>query len=183
MTDAKPFMNFPPMQLMPAAAAGPSHALDDLSAQYQRSLWQFAHSLTRCEADAWDLTQQTFLTFATKGHQLRDPSKIKTWMFTTLHRTFLQVCRRQARFPHCELNDANGELPQVSPGQFEWLDSGQALAALEELADPYRAPVSLFYMEDLSYQQIADKLGIPLGTVKSRIARGLEQLRRKFEPL
>ena len=59
-------------------------------------LYQFAFSLTRVEADACDLTQQTFAIWAAKGHQLRDPSKVKTWLFTTLHREFLDSRRRQS---------------------------------------------------------------------------------------
>ncbi len=63
-------------------------------AHYYEPLYQFAFSLTRAEADACDLTQQTFYVWATKGHQLRDPAKVKTWLFTTLHRQFLESRRR-----------------------------------------------------------------------------------------
>ena len=58
------------------------------AADYYRPLYQFAFTLTRDEADACDLTQQTFYIWARKGHQLRDQSKVKTWLFTTLHREF-----------------------------------------------------------------------------------------------
>src|SRR5262249_20576070 len=54
------------------------------------ALYRFALSLTCNENDASDLTQQTFYIWATKGHQLRDVSKVKAWLFTTLHREFLQ---------------------------------------------------------------------------------------------
>src|SRR5881275_1940137 len=62
---------------------------------YYQHLYKFAFSLTRCEADACDLTQQTFYTWQTKGTQLRDSSKLKSWLFTTLHRGFLQNVRRE----------------------------------------------------------------------------------------
>ena len=65
--------------------------------RYYRPLYQFAFSLTRTEADASDLTQQTFYVWATKGHQLRDEAKVKPWLFTTLHREFLKTQRRQIR--------------------------------------------------------------------------------------
>src|SRR2546426_11991204 len=80
-----------------------------------RSLYQFAFSLTRSEAEACDLTQQTFYVWATKGHQLRDVSKVKTWLFTTLHHEFLKTRRRQTRFPHYELEQVDHELPAISP--------------------------------------------------------------------
>src|SRR5512143_3880172 len=69
-------------------------------------LYRFAMSLTHAESDACDLVQQTFLTWGTKGHQLHDPSKVKSWLYTTLHRCFLHGQRRQSRFPHLELTAA-----------------------------------------------------------------------------
>jgi DNA-directed RNA polymerase specialized sigma24 family protein len=59
--------------------------------QHYEPLYRFAFSLTRAEPDAMDLTQQTFCIWAAKGHQLRDSSKVKTWLFTTLRREFLNM--------------------------------------------------------------------------------------------
>lgn len=139
-------------------------------------LYQFAFSLTRNEAEACDLTQQTFYIWAAKGHQLRDFSKVKTWLFTTLHREFLGSRRRQSRFPHVELDNAAADLPVVPPPNVNQLDSEQLLDALGNLDEVYRAAVVLFYMEDYSYNEIAQILNIPLGTVKSRLTRGLQRL-------
>ncbi len=143
---------------------------------YYQSLYQFAFSLTRDEADACDLTQQTFYIWAAKGHQLRDESKVKTWLFTTLHREFLGARRKQVRFPHVELEQAAAELPVVSPASFNQLDTAQLLSALASLDEIYRAPVALFYLQDHSYLEIAEILAVPIGTVKSRLARGLDRL-------
>lgn len=149
---------------------------ESVVACYYAPLYQFAFSLTRVEADACDLTQQTFYIWATKGHQLRDISKVKTWLFTTLHRAFLETRRRQVRFPHVEFDHASAELPALAPEFAEGLDSSEVLKALGRIDDAYQAPVALFYLEDCSYKEIAEILGIPLGTVKSRMSRGLAQL-------
>jgi RNA polymerase sigma-70 factor, ECF subfamily len=149
---------------------------ESLVAQYYEPLYQFAFSLARDEADACDLTQETFCIWAAKGHQLRDASKVKTWLFTTLHREFLGKRRRQTRFPHIELDQAAAELPVVSPATVNRLDAAQALAALARLDEIYQAPVALFYLQDCSYNEIAEILGVPLGTVKSRLTRGLGRL-------
>jgi|ERR1043166_2846538 RNA polymerase sigma-70 factor (ECF subfamily) len=145
-------------------------------AQYYEPLYQFAFSLTRAEADACDLTQQTFYVWATKGHQLRDPAKVKTWLFTTLHRQFLESRRRLTRFPHHDLETASSELPLISPKTAMVLDSAQVLQALGRVDEIYQAPVALFYLEDRSYKEIAEILDVPMGTVKSRISRGIAQL-------
>jgi RNA polymerase sigma-70 factor (ECF subfamily) len=147
---------------------------------YYEPLYRFAFSLTRSKADACDLTQQTFYIWATKGHQLRDPSKAKSWLFTALHRAFLQSRRRPIRFPHYELTETDADLPVIPPEAAHRLDALQAVEALGRVDEVYRAPVALFYLEDYSYQGIADILEVPIGTVKSRISRGLAQLKEIF---
>src|SRR5690242_4790608 len=82
---------------------------------YYPSLYRFAFSLTRQESDACDLTQQTFYIWAKKGHQLNDLSKVKSWLFTTLHREYLQQRRRAVRFADVDLAGAEHELPEVPP--------------------------------------------------------------------
>jgi RNA polymerase sigma-70 factor (ECF subfamily) len=149
---------------------------ESVVASYYKSLYQFAFSLTRTEADACDLTQQTFYIWALKGHQLRDTSKVKSWLFTTLHREFLGARRKQTRFPHLELETASAELPVVPPPTASRLDAAQTLEALACLDEIYQAPVALFYLQDCSYNEIAEILGVPLGTVKSRLTRGLGRL-------
>jgi RNA polymerase sigma factor (sigma-70 family) len=149
---------------------------EGLVARHYEPLYRFAYSLTRDESDACDLTQQTFCIWAAKGHQLRDASKVKTWLFTTLHREFLSTRRRQTRFPHVELDHAEAELPVVSPAAVNRLDTVQVLEVLARLDEIFQAPVALFYLQDYSYLEISDALGVPLGTVKSRLARGLGRL-------
>lgn len=153
---------------------------ESLVASYYRALYQFAFSLTRSESDSCDLTQQTFYVWATKGHQLRDTTKVKSWLFTTLHREFLESRRRQTRFPHYEISQVDSELPTVDPARVNQLDSSQVLQALGRVDEVYQAPVALFYLESCSYKEIAEILEVPMGTVKSRIARGVAQLQRSL---
>lgn len=145
--------------------------------EHYEPLFRFAMSLTRSETDAWDLAQQTFYVWAKKGHQLRDFSKVKTWLFTTLHRAFLVARRRQIRFPHRDLEEVSEQLPAPSPALADQADSAQALSALARVDEIYQAAVALFYLDNCSYPDIAAVLEVPVGTVKSRIARGIEQLR------
>ena len=151
---------------------------EELVARHYESLYKFALSLTQAEADARDLTQQTFYRWAAKGHQLRDRSKVKTWLFTTLHRIFLQAGRRQTRFPHHSLGEvAPEDLPASSSSLDNLMDSAEVLKALAQVPEVYQGAVALFYLEDCSYREIAEILEVAEGTVKSRIARGITQLR------
>jgi RNA polymerase sigma-70 factor (ECF subfamily) len=146
--------------------------------QHYGPLYRFALSLTRTETDACDLTQETFRVWATKGHQLRDRARAKSLLFTTLHRLFLESRRRPTRFPHLELEEVSEEIPSVEFDVVNRLDARQIVELLGRVDPQYQAPVALFYLEESSYNEIAVILEIPLGTVKSRIARGLAQLKQ-----
>ena len=148
-----------------------------LVGEHYEALFRFAISLTQSESDARDLTQQTFYVWATKGNQLRDSSKVKTWLFTTLHRAFLQMRRRQVRFPHHELEGVSSELPALFHNFADRLDAAHVVSALAKVDDIYEGAVALFYLEDCSYAEISEILEVPIGTVKSRISRGIAQLK------
>lgn len=153
---------------------------EDLVRAHYENLYRFALSLCHSEAEASDLTQQTFLRWAQRGFQLRDRSKAKTWLFTTLYREFLGGQRRSNRFPHVEIDDAGPDLPHLEPETVNQMDGQSVLAALNTLDESYRAPLMLFYLKDHSYQEIATILNIPIGTVMSRLSRGKDQLRRRL---
>ncbi len=142
------------------------------------ALYRFAFSLTRMESDARDLTQETFYIWAVKGHQLHDARKVKSWLFTTLHREYLGRRRKMIRFPQLELAQAEDELPEIPARSVEHLDGALVLEALARLDEVFQGPVALFYLEDYTYPEIAEILQIPLGTVKSRISRGIAHLQR-----
>ncbi len=156
---------------------------DHLATRHYASLYRFALSLTQNEAEALDLVQQAFYLWAAKGHQLRDASKLKTWLFTTLYREHLAARRRQTRFPQVPLEVLEHEPILASAQTVERLDAEVVLQALSGLDEVFRAPLALFYLEDLSYKQIAEMLDIPAGTVMSRLSRGREQLRRRLGEL
>ena len=152
----------------------------ELVERYYQPLYRFAFGLTASEADACDLVQETFYIWARKKDQLKEPGRVKSWLFTTLHREFLQAKRRITRFPEVEFDPVVAELPPVGPGDLERLDGQQAVRFLKRLDPAFQAPLALFYLEDCPYDEIASILGLPLGTVKSRLSRGIAQLRRMF---
>jgi RNA polymerase sigma-70 factor (ECF subfamily) len=142
------------------------------------ALFRFAVSLTRSEADASDLTQQTFYIWAAKGHTIRDRAKAKTWLFTTLYREFIRARRRDQRISSLEdLSPAEQDPPDVDHDQLARFDHAVVLDALQEIDPVFRAALVLFYLKDLTYHEIAEILDVPIGTVMSRLNRGKAHLR------
>jgi len=151
---------------------------EQLVQAHYASLYRFALSLARDETAAADLVQQTFYLWAAKGDKLRVACAARSWLLTTLHREFLGTRRRENRFAHVEVTEADEELPHVLPLTANQLDAHAVMQALMQVAEVYRAPLALFYLEDMSYQEIAETLEVPAGTVMSRLARGKLQLRQ-----
>ena len=153
-------------------------AFSQLVDEHYTPLYRFALSLARNQADAGDLVQQTFYIWATKGHALREVSKAKSWLFTTLYREFLRVGRREGRVTSIEdlpLSEQDVAAKEIDRARS--LDADTVMLALQSVDEVFRAPLTLFYLDDLTYQEIADTLDVPIGTVMSRLSRGKAQLR------
>lgn len=141
-------------------------------------LYRFALSLTKSPSDAGDLTQQTFFIWAKQGHALRETGKAKSWLFTTLYREFLRIRRRSERVTALEdLGPVEADPPAPAVDVVTGMDAGLVVEALQEVDETYRVPLTLFYLQDLSYKEIAGMLEVPIGTVMSRLSRGKAQLR------
>lgn len=148
---------------------------------HYRNLYLFALSLTKNEADAADLTQQTAVILATKGMEIRDASQVKSWLYTTLHREFLHLRRREAgrQLPLKGLKTEDDADTQPAT-QERSLDARTAVAALQQLDEPHGSVLALYYLEDLNYREIAGVLDVPVGTVMSRLSRAKEALRARL---
>ena len=140
-------------------------------------VFRFALSLTKREAEACDLTQESFYLLGSKGRQVEDATKLKSWLFTTCYREFLRDERHRVRFPHVELSLVEDALPDATPERVHEMDADVLMATLEQVDEIYRVPVMLFYLQGQAYKEIASILDVPIGTVMSRLARGKEQLR------
>jgi len=151
---------------------------EEIVDQFYPMLYRFALSLARNEADACDLTQQTFSVWASKGHLLRDNTKVKSWLFTTLYREFISNRRREIRWPKQELSEVEHELPCAMPETVDCLETGQVMEVLQTIDETFRAPLVLFYLQEHSYEEIAQMLDIPIGTVMSRLSRGKQKLQQ-----
>ena len=145
---------------------------------FYEGLYRFAFSLAGNADDACELTQETFARLVAKGGQLRDRSKVKSWLFTTLYRIYLGWKRRETRHPHLEIASVEEELPPVTPDMVDKLENEALLQSLLELDERHRVPLTLHYFENHSYSEISELLDVPVGTIMSRLTRAKEMMRK-----
>ena len=162
----------------------PALQLAELVEQHYSVLFRYAFRLTGRTADAEDLVQQAFLTAHRKIEQLRDPANGKAWLFTIARNAYLRSLRKRGGTRIVSLDQAP-ELSEDCPTDTK-LDGEQLQSILNELEEEFRTPLILFYFEQFSYQEIAEQMDVPIGTVMSRLARAKAHLRRRltsFQPV
>jgi RNA polymerase sigma-70 factor, ECF subfamily len=170
----------PPRPISPADE-GVQAWLEEIILQYYRQLYRYALSLTGHEADAADLTQQTAVKFALNWQDIREDRAIKSWLYTTLYREFLRLRRRDRH--HIEFDEALlPSIPEEASAQELHVDSQTAVEVLGKMDEPHRSVLSLFYVDDFTYREIAAILGVPTGTVMSRLSRAKDALRQILVP-
>lgn len=142
------------------------------------ALRRYAWVLTRGSDEADDLVQDCLERALSRRGSYRGRGELKAWLFSILHNLFVSGRRRSALRAHPVLEPAME--PPVEGGQEARLAMQQTLAALDALPEEQRAVLVLVGVEDLSYEETARALGVPLGTVMSRLSRGRERLRQNL---
>jgi len=137
-------------------------------------LRRYARALTGDRSGADDLVQDTLERAWAKLHLYRRGSDLRAWLFTVMHNVY--VNRVRATRPTTPLGDEMGELAQ-RPSQGDALVVRDLDRALARLPEEQRAVLLLVAIEDMSYEQVARTLDIPIGTVMSRLSRAREKLR------
>ncbi|WP_397568182.1 RNA polymerase sigma factor [Schlesneria sp. T3-172] len=149
----------------------------ELVEQFAELLYRYAYRLTGNAVDAEDLTQQTFLTAQQKCDQLRDCNAAKGWLCSILRNAFLTTRRQRGRTQ--PLEGVVDSLSLQDPPD-SLVDPDELQRALMELPEEHRSPLILFYFEEFSYQEIAEQMQLPIGTVMSRLSRAKAFLRRRL---
>ena len=145
------------------------------------ALRRYAWALTRDPEGADDLVQDCLVRALSKWHQRRPEGSVRAWLFTILHNRFLSERRQRLRRGfHGPLEDAENE-PAIEAGQERALAVRDLMEGLDSLSVEQRAVVLLVGVEDMTYDEAARVLSVPIGTVMSRLSRGRERLRRYLE--
>lgn len=167
--------------LIALVLAGNKDAYRWIVERYQASIYRFCLSLTGQVQDAEDAASETFIKAYTKLGDYRPEGQFSSWLFTIAYRTSLDLLRARNRRAASPLEEAP-EPRDHGPGPLDHAlddERNQALyQALSQLKPDQRAIISLFYYQDLSYDEIAQVLHISKGTVASKLNRSRERLKR-----
>jgi len=149
---------------------GDTQALEELVERWEPRLFYYVRRLVEQEADAWDVLQKTWLKVMRGISQLRDAQSLAAWMYTLARRTAIDH-GRQRWDNHLSLTalDMTDEPSNETDPTLSFENAEAVHSALERLSMPHREVLTLFFLQDLSIDQIADVIGVPAGTVKSRL--------------
>jgi RNA polymerase sigma-70 factor (ECF subfamily) len=176
--------------LIQRAQKGNHEAFAALVDEHQRYVYNLALRVVKDENEALDLTQETFVRAWTALPNFKGQSQFRTW----LYRIVTNLCFNRLPNLRRSLNDLGDDvmedIPEISSAfadparEFEARETRRHLhQAVESLDESYRLLITLRYQNELSYDEIASTLNLPLGTVKTGIFRAKEQLRKSFAHL
>ncbi|MEE4270564.1 MAG: sigma-70 family RNA polymerase sigma factor [Thermoanaerobaculales bacterium] len=154
---------------------------------YRDQLFKTALRLTRSVEESEDLLQETFLKAFRHYHQFTEGTNLKAWLFRIMKNTFINNYRRQRNRPQTfdfdELRDSGDDVAEVTSAgrdpESDLIDrelDHEIRDALMALPYHYRLPVLMVDLQGLSYQEVADVLEVPIGTIMSRLYRGRKKL-------
>lgn len=174
---------------MPNTKNAQAEIFEKVILPHEASLYAPAMALTRSASDAEDLVQETLLRAFDRFDTYRSDGSPRAWLHTIMRNLFYNMYRKKSREPRqVPLENADGSsieqptAPHVSPERqvLSQLEGAALLQAVRTLPEEYRRVVAMADIQGMAYQEIAEDLRIPVGTVRSRLSRGRERVRRSL---
>ena len=178
-------------KIIKKAAAGSADAFEQLLLKYQAPIYNLCLRMTGNPEDAADMTQEAFLKAWRSLSSFQFESSFSTWLYRLTTNTCLDYLRSLKRRPQCSLTveddegeeqvlDVTDEAPTPEEALLSAEERSQLVHALSQLEASQRQIITLRVVNDLSYAEIAEILDVKEGTVKSRLARARDNLRKKL---
>ena len=172
------------LELIHRSQAGDTDAFGELVTKYRAKIYTMLYGMVRNENDAWDLAQEGFLQAWRSIHKFVGRSSFYTWLYRLTVNLAIDSLRRKGRRVEVELDDAiPSSLPSPRANYRRTEISEHINAALTQLTPEHRAVIFLKEIEDLQYHEIAEILGISVGTVMSRLFYGRKKLQSILRPI
>ncbi|MEJ2702304.1 MAG: RNA polymerase sigma factor [Sedimentisphaerales bacterium] len=154
--------------------SGRAKALEKLVSRWQKRLWRYAYRLTGNSDAAWDITQESWLSIIKGIGKLHDPARFRSWAYRIVTNKTSDWIRKRKTAKSVAIDKTQ---VQQTQGQ----DDAGLKELLEKLDMRKRAVLSLYHFEQLSVGEISTALGIPKGTVKSRLHAARKELRELWQ--
>ena len=162
-------------QLVTEAVQGSRGALEEIVRRIQKPVYSLSLRMLLNPEDAEDAAQETFLRAIRGMHRLRDPNAVGGWLRSTAHHVCVDVVRRQHSDAYEKQDVAN-----VPARAQDDATQDELIVLIHSLPDTLREPVLLHYYENMTYDQIADWIGVARSTVNERLSKARHQLRRQL---
>ena len=167
------------------AAGVDETALSELYDRYQAVMYGLAVRITNDPSLAQDAVQEAMVgIWRNAGRYAAGRASVRTWMLSITHHRAIDIVRRRratTELPESEFGEPTLTTPDVWPEVSRSLDRDTVKVAMEGLPDAQRDTIAMAYFDGLTQVEIAQRTGVPLGTVKSRVRLGLAQMRRSME--
>ncbi len=170
--------------LLARIAQADRHAFEALYQEYGRAVYSLAFALLRDTHAAQEIAQEVFLAIW-RGARDFDPQRgsVRAWILSLTHHKGVDAVRRQRVRANWALDEADAHAPDISHEVLRKVEGEQVRHQLSTLSPEHREAIVLAYYGGYTQQEIATRLGIPLGTVKTRIRDGMIRLRSLLAPI
>lgn len=146
---------------------------------FTSQLYRVALRLCRDKAKAEDLVQETYLQAWRSFHRFEQGTNLRAWLYKIMFNVYYSSQRRE-KLQYAGTEETIAQTIAYDPPTPQQLTDEEVLAALERLPKDFQIPILLADVEELSYREVADAMGIPIGTVMSRLHRGRKLLRTEL---
>lgn len=175
------------IKLVERVKIGDTRAFWDLMSIYEEMIFRFCYRKLLVKEAAEDAAQKAFDKAFDKIRDLRDNEKFKTWLFSIARNICIDELRRINKLVDLPGDNGVNSMPNGKESPEEILGKEQRKKMVKEevgrLGDIYKDVVLLVHYEELSYEEAAEVLGIPVGTVRSRLSRGMEELKERLKDI